>query len=79
MLWGLSITYEMKTFDLALMVLFVLCSVFLFVWFMDVVFWSPAEKAGGLKLDNCVNLANQYGLDPNDEMRFTFIENCYND
>lgn len=40
--------------------------------------FAPSEKAR-VKLDNCVELANYIGLDPNDDMRATYIENCYNE
>lgn len=40
--------------------------------------FSPSEKER-VKLDNCVELANYIGLDPNDDMRATYIENCYNE
>lgn len=40
--------------------------------------FAPSEKYKA-KLDNCVELANYIGLDPNDDMRATYIENCYND
>jgi hypothetical protein len=38
---------------------------------------SERQEAESLKLSNCVELANQIGIDPNDEDRSSFIKECY--
>ena len=35
------------------------------------------QRAAGYKLDNCVTMANEIGLDPNEQERVDFIKNCF--
>ena len=38
---------------------------------------EATQRANGYKLENCVKLANEIGIDPNDDTRSDFIKNCF--
>ena len=43
----------------------------------DIPSQEETQRANGYKLENCIKLANEIGIDPNDDTRSDFIKNCF--
>jgi hypothetical protein len=67
-----NIIYEMSNHDKVIYTLFGFAAII-----ASILFLSGVDGSNVAKYDECVSIANEAGIDPNDDERSEFIKNCY--